>query len=82
MKEMSVSKRCLAQFIVALARLETERVPYVEIKKIFKEVLLTLVGSKDGEDLDYGLFKMTLHNLATLNYIEILEFGEKGGSSS
>jgi hypothetical protein len=42
-----------------------------------------LVGSKDdGEELDYPLFKMTLHNLAALNYIEILEFGEKGGSSS
>lgn len=77
--EVSTGKKCLAQFVVAMARLETEMVPYQEVKTILKNVVLTLIESKEE---DYGLLKMTLHNLATINYIEILDFNEKGNSSS
>ena len=36
----------------------------------------------NNEETDQGLLKMTLHNLATINYIEILEFQEKGAPSN
>ena len=73
---MSKDKRCFAQFVVAMARLEIEIVPYQEIKSILKQVILSLVENNDADH--YGLLKMTLHNLAAINYIEILDYNEKG----
>jgi len=59
-----------------MARLEIEIVPYQEIKSILKQVILSLVENNDADY--YGLLKMTLHNLAAINYIEILDYNEKG----
>ena len=63
-----------------MAKLETEIVPYQESKSILKQVILSLVESSEADY--YGLLKMTLHNLAAINYIEILDYNEKGTNSN
>ena len=64
-KEVSPFKRNFAAFVACIARLESEQVPYEEVKRQFKVLFLRLVGSES----EVGLLKMVLHNLATINYI-------------
>jgi hypothetical protein len=65
---------------VAAAWLESEEVPYCKVKDLLKDLLLQLITSQDEENTDLSLLKMTLHNLAALNYIEMLEVNEKGAA--
>ena len=62
---MSAQKRSLAHFVVAMARLETEQVPYQQIRNLLKIVVLELSSNAK----DAGLLKMAIHNLAAVNYI-------------
>lgn len=48
------------------------------MKGLLKDLLLQLVTSQHEENTDLSLLKLTLHNLAALNYIEMLEVNEKG----
>lgn len=50
------------------------------MKGLLKDLLLQLVTSQHEENTDLSLLKMTLHNLAALNYIEMLEVNEKGAA--
>lgn len=73
MKEISTEQSLFSKFVIQLAHLESERIPYSQVKQSLKEVILMLVARTDP---DLGLLKMALHNLAAVNYIEILEFTE------
>lgn len=50
------------------------------MKGLLKDLLLQLVTSQHEENTDLSLLKLTLHNLAALNYIEMLEVNEKGAA--
>jgi len=74
---------------VALANLETEKVSYSEVKRQLKETLI-LASAKNQRRADddqssvnlIGLIKMVAHNLACLNYVEMLEFAENPPEAS
>jgi hypothetical protein len=50
-------------------------VPYQQVKNLLKVIILELSSTTVK---DFGLLKMALHNLAALNYMQILETQERG----
>ena len=65
-----------------MARFETEKVPYNLIKRLLKQSILAMAKSPIRQEIESGLMRMALHNLAILNYLEIELFNEQGDVAS
>lgn len=73
-------KIAFAQFVVAMAYFESEKHPYKDVKHLLKQSLLT-IQSASTEEVAFidklNLMRLVLHNLAVINYCEILDYNER-----